>query len=87
MLGRGKLLQLKLRIQGEEIPSVVDKPIKYLGKWFDKSSGDTINVKEVVEQTRLRSKKTNKSGLPGKSKAWIYQHRLLPRVLKETDAL
>ena len=60
--------QLKLRIQGEEIPSVVDKPIKYLGKWFDKSSGDTINVKEVVERTRLRSKKTNKSDLPGKSK-------------------
>ena len=50
--------QLKLRIQGEEIPSVVDEPIKNLAKWFDKSPGDTINVKEVVEQTSLRSKKT-----------------------------
>ena len=37
----GKVVdKFKLEIQGEEIPSVVNNPIKCLGKWFDSTLSD-----------------------------------------------
>ena len=41
VLRKGKVTsQFKLLIQGEEIPTLVDNPIKCLGKWFDSSLSD-----------------------------------------------
>ena len=40
--------RVKMQIQGEEIQSIVGNPIKYLGKWFNKSLTD----KESIEDTK-----------------------------------
>ncbi|CAC5384419.1 unnamed protein product [Mytilus coruscus] len=66
--------KFQLKIQGEEIPTIVDNPIKYLGKWFDDILKDNSNVKTIQTQVAEWFKKVDKSGLPGKFKAWIYQH-------------
>jgi hypothetical protein len=69
-----------LRVQNEEIPSITKNPIKCLGKWFDASLVDKDNVKKLENQVEDGLKKIDRSNLPGKFKAWLYQHALLPRL-------
>jgi len=66
------------RVHNEEIPSIMKSPIKCLGKWFDASLQDRDNVKKLVTQVEDGLKKID---LPGKYKAWLYQHALLPRLV------
>ncbi|KAF7644982.1 hypothetical protein LDENG_00212660 [Lucifuga dentata] len=71
----------RLHLDGVLIPSVSEKPMKSLGKIFD----GTLRDKAVVQSTHMELKSwlsaVDKSGLPGKFKAWIYQHGILPRLL------
>ncbi|XP_063436214.1 uncharacterized protein LOC134717649 [Mytilus trossulus] len=81
ILKKGKITtKFQLKIQGDEIPTIVGNPIKCLGKWFDDTLKDNTSVKTVQTQVVEWLKKVDKSGLPGKFKAWIYQHGLLPRL-------
>ncbi|XP_052271754.1 uncharacterized protein LOC127872461 [Dreissena polymorpha] len=73
--------RFKLYVQNEEIPSIVTSPIKCLGKWFDASLQDRDNVKNLKQQVEEGLKKIDRCGLPGKFKAWLYQHALLPRLI------
>ena len=70
-----------LRVQNEEIPSITTSPIKCLGKWFDASLQDGDNVKKLETQVKDGLLKIDRSNLPGKFKAWIYQNALLPRLI------
>lgn len=70
-----------LTIQGDNIPAIQDNPIKCLGKWYDSSLNDHKNISRVKVQLHLGLKQINKSGLPGKFKAWLFQHGLLPRIM------
>jgi hypothetical protein len=71
-----------LRVQVEEIPSLVDNPIICcLGKWFDTILGDPNNTERIKQQLREGLKKINGTGLTGKFKAWLFQHGFLPRLL------
>ncbi|XP_021365777.1 uncharacterized protein LOC110458420 [Mizuhopecten yessoensis] len=71
IMRKGRLTQqFKLKVQGEEIPSIADNPIKCLGKWFDASLKDTSNISSMQKQAIEWMRKIDKSGLPGKFKAW-----------------
>lgn len=52
-----------------------------MGKWYDESLKDHNNVRTTEKQAELWLKKLDMSGLPGKFKAWLYQHGLLPRLM------
>ncbi|XP_052238637.1 uncharacterized protein LOC127849934 [Dreissena polymorpha] len=71
----------KLYVQKEEIPSIVTSPIKCMGKWFDASIQDRDNIKKLEQQVGKGLKQIDRCGLPGKFKAWLYQHPLLPRLI------
>lgn len=43
--------QFQLKVQGEVIPSIVNNPIKCLGKWFDY----TLCDKNSIENTKKDS--------------------------------
>ena len=69
----------KFRFQvGGDIPSVEDKPVNSTGKWFDSTLKYRSADKEA-EQQWMRA--IDKTGLPGKFKALIYQHGILPRIM------
>ncbi|XP_052251742.1 uncharacterized protein LOC127858578 [Dreissena polymorpha] len=79
---KGKVTsQFKLCIRGEEIPSLEDKPIKCLGKWFNSSLRDTNCQDMLRQQVAEGLQRIDKSELPGKFKAWVFQHGLLPRLM------
>ena len=82
VIKRGKVAdKYRFRVGGLEIPTVSEMPVKSLGKWFDDSCMDKNSTKQMEEQLDDWLHKTDKSGLPGKFKAWIYQHGILPRIL------
>ncbi|XP_067284127.1 uncharacterized protein [Pseudorasbora parva] len=64
-----------------QIPSITDKPVKSLGKVFDCSLKDTAAIHATNIELEGWLAAVDKSGLPGKFKAWIYQHGILPRIL------
>ncbi|XP_076155592.1 uncharacterized protein LOC143138965 [Alosa pseudoharengus] len=82
VIRRGKLTEaFELHVQGEQIPTIRENPIKCLGKWYDDTLSDRNNISDTVNQADEWLRRIDKSGLPGKFKSWIYQHGLLPRLM------
>uniref|UniRef100_A0A3B1K6T8 Reverse transcriptase domain-containing protein n=1 Tax=Astyanax mexicanus TaxID=7994 RepID=A0A3B1K6T8_ASTMX len=77
---KGKLIQERFMMEGEVIPSILEKPIKSLGRWYTAA----LNDKEQVEGLRTEMveaiNRIDKSFLPGKLKLWCLQFGLLPRL-------
>ena len=71
----------RFAITGEIIPTINEKPVKSLGKWFDCSTNDQSTIKWIESDLDDCLRKINRSGLPDKFKAWIYQHAMLLRIL------
>ncbi len=73
--------KFQLQLQGEIIPSIEENSIKCLGKWYEASLTDKSNASRTEKQADKWLRKTEGSGLPGKFKAWLFQHGLLPRLM------
>lgn len=48
---------------------------------FDCSLRDAVSIRTTNQELEVWLGVVDKSGLPGKFKAWIYQHGILPRIL------
>lgn len=82
VMKRGKVTgQFRFSLGGIQIPSVGEKPVKSLGKVFDCTLKDTAALQATSEELGTWLTAVDKSGLPGKFKARIYQHGILPRLL------
>lgn len=82
IIKRGNITdKFSMVIQDEINPSIKDNPIMYLGKWYDESLRDSNNVHSTEKQAEGWLKNIEKYGLPGKFKALMYQHGLLPRLM------
>lgn len=68
-------------MSGEYIPTIKQNPIKNLGKRFDYTLKDSVAIQETKDNLKAWLDKVDKSGLPGRYKAWIYQHVILPKIL------
>lgn len=55
--------------------------MKSLGKIFNGTLRDTAALKATSRELGTWLVAVDKSGLPGKFKAWIYQHGILPRLI------
>ena len=82
VIKRGQVTKkVNLQVQGEDIPSITECPIKCLGKWYDASLKDNNNTQRIKHQLQDGLKHIDQTGLPGKFKAWLFQHGLLPRLM------
>lgn len=82
VLKRGKVTdRFQFSLAGTKIPSITEKPVKSLGKMFNCSLKDAASIRATNEQLEGWLTTVDKSGLPGKFKAWVYQHGILPRIL------
>ena len=81
VLKKGKIIEERFKLSGEFIPTIKQNPVKSLGKRFDDSLKDTVAIQETKENLERWLNKIERSGLPGRFKAWIYQNAVLPQVL------
>ena len=77
---KGRQKQVKFRIAGEVIPTVKEKPVKSLGRWYAGTLSDKGRGVEVTTQAEEGLKKIDESKLPGKYKIWCLQFGLYPRL-------
>ena len=81
IIKKGKVERQTVEIQGEVITSILDKPIKYLGKWFNHKLTDKDQAVEVDKQVEKYLQKIEKCHLPGKFKVWIVQNLMMARIM------
>ena len=82
VIKKGKVVnKFRFQIAGQDIPTLMEKLVKSLGKMFHHTLKDTTAINEIVNNLKTRIKKVDKSGLPGRFKTWLYQHAILPRIL------
>ena len=81
LLKSGKVKEERFKMGEEDIPTVSEKPINCLGKWYDDSLRDTENIIWVKKQLEEWMKDVDRCELPDSFNAWIFQHEALPRIL------
>ncbi|RXN29637.1 reverse transcriptase [Labeo rohita] len=82
VLKKGKVTdRYRFSLAGTTIPSITEQPVKSLGKLFDSSLKDTASIQRTSKELGGWLRCVDRSGLPGRFKAWIYQHSILPRIL------
>ena len=69
------------KLSGETIPTIQEKTFKSLGKRIDRSLRDTVAIQKTKDNLEKWLTQVDKSGLPGRFKAWVYQHAVLPKIL------
>ncbi len=82
VLKKGKVTdRFRFRLGEHQIPSVTERPVKSLGKAFNCRLNDRDSIKATGADLEGWLRTVDKSGLPGRFKAWVYQHGILPRIL------
>ena len=78
---KGKLSEQRFFIGEEPIPTVSEKPVKSLGRWYDANLKDKDQVHQLRQDTICGLESIDKSLLPGRLKLWCLQFGLLPRLM------
>ncbi|XP_059199347.1 uncharacterized protein LOC131979398 [Centropristis striata] len=82
VLKKGKVTdRFRFSLGLHQIPSVTERPVKSVGKVFTCSLKDADSIKATSADLEGWLRTVDKSGLPGRFKAWVYQHGILPRIL------
>lgn len=82
VIKKGKITEkYHFKISGATIPTLNEKPVKSLAKFFHGSLRDTVAIEQTTKDLTQWLNKIDKSGLPGRFKAWLFQHAVLPRIL------
>ena len=76
-ISKGKLVEERFYIDGEVIPSLVEKPVKSLGRWYNSTLSDRGQVSDHRKFIVKASSITDKTFLTGKLNMWCSQFGLL----------
>lgn len=82
VLKRGNMVKnFSFSVDSMITPSIAEKPVASQGKVFDCRLRGTVSVQGTIKKLEAWVFIIDKSGLPGRFKAWLYQHGILPRIL------
>lgn len=78
---KGKIANERYHVNNEPIPTVLEKPIKSLSRWYSTDLKDMKWVEQLRLDTISGLKLINNTTLPGKLRLWCFQFGLLPRLM------
>ena len=78
---KGQVSSRRIEINGKPIQSIQEEPVRFLGKWYNASLGEKEQIEGIVKVVKADLKKVEKCPLPGRYKAWMVQHMLMPRLM------
>ena len=70
----------KLILDGDVIPNVSEKPIKFLGRWIRADATDKVIIEQSKNDLYQFLERLDKSSLTGLQKCWGYQYLVLPKM-------
>ncbi|TWW57325.1 hypothetical protein D4764_07G0000440 [Takifugu flavidus] len=68
----------RFHINNEPVRTILEKPIKSLGRWYSAELKDSKQVEQLKQDTISGLKQIKSTALPGKLKLWCFQFGLLP---------
>ena len=77
---KGRQIEAKFSIAGENMPTVKEDPVKSLGRWYAGTLSDRSRGIEIQKQAEDGLKAIDATKLPGKYKVWCLQFALYPRL-------
>lgn len=77
----GKLSDQLFYITDKHIPTVAEKPIKSLGRWYSATSKDKGQLKPLREDTISDLARIDQTMLVGRLKKWCFQFGVLLQLL------
>ena len=77
----GSVREIHFKIGGDKIPTIREEPVKSLGRLYSIPLTDRHRSTEVQKIALKGLRSIDKTCLPGRMKAWCYQHGLLPSLL------
>ena len=77
----GSVREIHFKIGGDKNSTVSEKPVKSFGRLYSIPLTDRHRGTEVQKVVLKGLKSIDKTCLPGKMKAWCYQHGLQPHLL------
>ena len=81
VISSGKILHVSpFSVNGQMIPSIHEKPVKFLGRSIDFTLSDSAAVDSLIQQCHQALIAIDKSFHRGTHKLWILQHLLIPRL-------
>ena len=78
---KGKVKKKLLKIGGEAITPIQEQPIKCLGKEYNEKLNERDQIDFITRTVVDDLKKIDRCKLPGRYKAWIVQHMMMPRLM------
>jgi len=69
-----------LSLDGDVIPNVCEKPIKFLGRWIREDAQDKVVIQQLRQDLETFMSRLDQSALSGLQKTWGYQHLVLPKM-------
>ena len=69
-----------LELDGEVIPNVSEKPIKFLGRWIRAEGNDKHIIESTGTDLNTYLSRLDASSLSGLQKCWGYQYMVLPKM-------
>ena len=78
---RGKIVERRFHIAGEDIPQVSEQGVKSLGRWYEGNLNDKHRGVEVYNKVVEWLKLVDKALIPGNAKIWCCQFGLMPRIM------
>ena len=81
VIEQGEISRRTVSINQKEITSLVEKPVKYLGKEYNITLGDSRQIADTEQKVKAGLRKIGKCKIPGRYKCWILQHMLIPRIM------
>ncbi len=78
---KGQIVNERFYINDEPIATILEKPIKSLGRWYNTDLKDAGQVEQLKQDTISGLKQINSTALPGKLKLWCLQFGLLPHLM------
>ena len=78
---KGKVKKRLLKIGGEMITPIQEQPTKHLGKLYNEKLNEKDQIDCVTKTVVADLKRIDQCKLPGRYKAWIVQHMMMPRLM------
>ena len=78
---KGEVSNKRPVINGNPIVSVAEAPVRYLGKVFTRSLTDREQADQTAEELERSLRELEKCQVPGRYKAWMIQHMIIPRLM------